>query len=173
MLASRNPNMDVISSLILTSPPTYNDMVTAIPQEELKRNYDFLKSPLFGNLAFQILESRIAIRFFSDLFLFGDEKCDEEWLDSTQEEICVEARTPVQAFNAGLLQHRSYEEELISIIQPTMVVSGSGDKRKVDRIQYTTYMKQCTQHTLYGVNVIPWENPKELIELINRTVLQK
>ena len=172
MLASRNPSMDVISSLILTSPPTYNDMVTAIPQDELKQNYDFLKSPIFGTLAFKILESRTAIQFFSDLFLFAD-KCDEDWLDCTQDEICIEARTPVQAFNAGLLQHRSYEDELESIIQPTMVVSGIGDKRKVDRIQYTTFMKQCTQQTLYGVNVIPWENPKELILLIKTNVLQK
>ena len=105
MLAKRNPMQ--VETLMLTSPPTYKDITTAVPEAELQRNYNFLCSPVLGGLAFALLESRGLIQFFSNAFLFQG-KCDEEWLDETQRELCVEARTPVQAFNAGLLQHRSF-----------------------------------------------------------------
>ena len=163
MLAKRNPLL--IRDLMLTSPPTYEDMTTPIAEAELQKNYNFLCSPILGNIAFSILENRIVIKFFSNLFLFATE-CDEQWLDETERESCVLARTPVQAFNAGLLQHRSFEEEMKEIIQPTCIVSGKGDKRVMGRQSYKSEMKKCTLKTIEGTNVMPWENPVGVVDLI-------
>lgn len=164
MLTARNPL--IVSSLILTSPPIYKDMITEVPSENLKQNYDFLRSPILGNLAFNILESRALIKFFSNLFLFQGE-CDDDWLDETMKESKEKfARTPVQAFNAGLLQHRSFEKELSQIVQPTLIVSGTGDKRTVDRKPYRQVIEKCELKTVGGVNVLPYENREEIISIL-------
>lgn len=164
MLAKRNPF--TISNLMLTSPPTYKDVTTAIPSAELQRNYDFLRSPFFGSIAFNLLESRALIQFFSNRFLFQNE-CDDEWLDETgRESVVVSARTPVQAFNAGLLQHRSFEEDLKESPQPKLIVSGEGDKRAVDRQPYKEQLDSCTLVTIPGLNVLPWESPEALVDRI-------
>lgn len=167
MLAARNPHL--VGNLVLTSPPTYEDVTTAVPETELRRNYDFLRSPLLGGLAFALLESRGVIEFFSNLFLFED-VCDERWLNEAQGELCEQARTPVQAFNAGLLQHRSFEEELKQMSssgQSLTVVSGTADKRASDRRGYQTELGDaCTLLTIDGCNVLPWENPVGVIDLI-------
>ena len=163
LLAKRNA---CISDLMLTSPPTYKDITTAIPQPELTKNYNFLSSPILGRLAFTLLESRDVIQFFSDLFLFQD-KCDEEWLDEAQKELCKEARPPVQAFNAGLLQHRSFQEELREMTQPLWIVSGDGDKRVKDRQLYQSELgERCKLISLSGLNVLPYENPVDVVKLI-------
>lgn len=130
LLASRNPQK--VKRLILTSPPTHEDIVNAVNEDELKRNYDILRSNVPGSFAFRLLEMRSLIKLFSDLFLFED-GCDDRWLDETQRENRPEARTPVQAFNAGLLQHRSYLDELREIAQPVFIVSGNSDKRAANR----------------------------------------
>lgn len=163
MLAKRNPL--TISTLMLTSPPTYQDVTTAVPTAELQRNYDFLKSKFFGTIAFSLLESRALIKFFSSRFLFQDE-CDEEWLDETGRESVVEARAPVQVFNAGLLQHRSFEEDLKDSPQSKWIVSGEGDKRAVDRLPYKEHLDKCSLITLPGLNVLPWESHKALVDQI-------
>jgi pimeloyl-ACP methyl ester carboxylesterase len=164
MLAKRNPF--TISNLMLTSPPTYKDVTTAIPSAELQRNYDFLRSPFFGSIAFNLLESRALIQFFSNRFLFQNE-CDDEWLDETgRESVVVSARTPVQAFNAGLLQHRSFEVDLKESPQPKLIVSGEGDKRAVDRQPYKEQLDSCTLVTIPGLNVLPWESPEALVDRI-------
>lgn len=163
MLAKRNPS--TISNLMLTSPPTYEDVTTAVPTAELQRNYDFLRSPIFGNIAFKLLESRGLIKFFSNQFLFQEE-CDEGWLDETERESVVAARTPVQAFNAGLLQHRSFEEDLKESLQPKLIVSGEGDKRAVDRQPYKEELDTCSLVTIPGLNVLPWESSNALVDLI-------
>jgi pimeloyl-ACP methyl ester carboxylesterase len=166
LLSSRNPKT-VVSKLILTSPPTYEDMVTPVPQKELESNYNFLTSKIWGNLAFAVLESRFAINLFSNLFLFAEE-CDEDWLDYTMEGARYkEARTPVQAFNAGLLSHRSFEEEMTTMEQSVLVVCGEGDKRTSERQMYSTNMKNCKIKVIGGVNVVPWENASGTVDLIN------
>ena len=95
MLTNRNPTH--IQTLMLTSPPTYQDTTTSIPQSELESNYNFLSSPILGKLAFTILESRQIIKFFSNLFLFKEDS-DEMWLNEAMDEVCIESRTPVQVF---------------------------------------------------------------------------
>lgn len=165
LLASRNPT--VVSKLVLTSPPTFEDMTTATPEEQIAKNYNFYRS-FWGKLAFAALESRWAVRLFSNLFLFLEE-CDERWVDlsTSREATTVEARPPVAIFNSGFLQHRSYEEELRELIeQPTLIISGSGDKRAEKRVEYGSEMKLCTLATLRGTNVLPWEAPAKVCEAI-------
>ena len=162
LLAHRNPNR--VTSLIMTSPPRWDEMTTPVPENELKRNYDFLTNPFWGNLAFKTLESRRSVKFFSNLFLFS-EPCDETWLDNAQREWEAggqSARPPVQMFNAGFCMNRSFEDELMSLEQPTMVVQGQDDKR--ERSEYTKSMKDCIVKTCRGQNVLPWEYPNELAQ---------
>ncbi|KAL7465713.1 hypothetical protein ACHAXS_006039 [Conticribra weissflogii] len=166
MLAKRNPCQ--VHALMLTSPPTYEDITTPIPQSQLERNYNFLCSPIFGNLAFSFLENRSVIKFFSNIFLFAKNKpCDDRWLDETEKEACFPARAPVQAFNAGLLQHRSFEPELKEMTQTLWIVSGDGDRRALGRREYGSELKNCTLKFIEGLNVLPWENASGVIQLIN------
>ena len=67
LLSARNPT-SVVSRLILTSPPIYDDMVNPAPQDELQKNYNFLTSKIFGGFAFTLLETRPLIKFFPMLF---------------------------------------------------------------------------------------------------------
>jgi pimeloyl-ACP methyl ester carboxylesterase len=163
LLASRYP--DLISRVVLTSPPTYDDMVTAVPQNELKRNFDFLTNPLSAKVAFGLLESEWALRFFSNAFLFT-EPCDDLWIQRALETISPEQRFPVAAFNAGLCNHRSFVNELASqITQPTLILSGLDDKR--NRQGYVDNMPNCKWQRLEGCNVLPWENPAGVYQAIH------
>jgi pimeloyl-ACP methyl ester carboxylesterase len=161
MLAARNPEM--VGNLVMASPPTWKDMTIAVPEKELARNYNFLRSPILGKLAFDALESRKAVEFFSNQFLFS-EPCDASWLDNAEEEMGVKSRPPVMAFNAGFCQHRSFEEELRTLPQPTLILAGEGDKRK--RQGYTQYMKDCRAEILPGLNVLPWESTSEFAKAL-------
>lgn len=163
LLAHRNPG--IISKLILSSPPPYSQLSNAVPQNDLKRNYNFLRSRLFGELAFSLLETRWATQFFSDLFLFAD-KCDEDWLEKTKDAALKEARPPVQSFNAGLLQHRSFESELKDIEQETLIISGESDKRQFQREPYVREMRKCKHIRMNGCNVLPWESYSEFVDML-------
>jgi pimeloyl-ACP methyl ester carboxylesterase len=164
VLAARNP--DTVNRLVLTSPPTWKDMTTAVPEVELERNYDFLRSPVWGNLAFNLLESRWALEFFSNTFLFAD-KCDDLWIDRAMEEACKESRPPVHAFNAGFCNHRSFEEELCTLSQPTLVLHGSEDTtRNKKRDEYASKMRHGVVQTIPGQNVLPWESAAEVCKAI-------
>lgn len=162
-IASRNP--EIVQSLVLASPPTWEDMTNAIPEQELKRNYDFLRSPVLGKLAFSLLESRGAIRFFSDQFLFSS-PCDERWLDNTEIELGPSSRPPVMAFNAGFCQNRSFEDDLLGLDQPTTILQGQDDKRK--REKYVENMRRCSLVVLPGQNVLPWESSTALAKALSK-----
>ena len=165
VLAARNPTQ--IRNLVLCSPPTWKDMITPIPQRELERNFNFLNSPILGRLAFSILESRRAIQFFSDAFLFS-QPCDDLWLDNAQKEISVQARPPVMAFNAGFCLHRSLKEELTNLKMPVLVMQGQDDKRA--RQEYVQEMKNCQLVQLAGTNVMPWESSTEVVATLKKFV---
>ena len=157
LLADRNPKL--VRRLVLTSPPTWEDITTAVPENELERNYNFLRSPILGKLAFQFLESRKAIEFFSNQFLFSN-KCDNVWLDKTEQEFGVDARLPVRVFHAGMCMNRALLSELTTLEQPTLIIQGEDDKRK--RQEYSQNMKNCQLVILPGQNVVPWEYPKAM-----------
>jgi len=161
LLADRN--QDIIHRLVLTSPPTWENLTTAVPGNELERNYNFLRSPIWGKLAFKLLESRQAIEFFSNKFLFSN-KCDNTWLDKTEQESGVNSRQPVVVFNAGMCMNRGLQLELTRLEQPTLVIQGEDDKRQ--KQEYSQNMKNCQLIELPGQNVIPWEYPKEMANLL-------
>lgn len=168
-MAHRNPSR--ISHLILTSPPTWTEMTTAIPTKELQRNYQFLQSPVLGSAAFAVLETRSAVKFFSNLFLFA-ETCDSQWLDQVQVGIGVDQRPPVMAFNAGFCQQESYESELMELRQPTLILQGQDDTAR-NRADYVQKMKNSQLQTVSGKNVLPWENPRTAGEAIREFLSQK
>lgn len=99
--------------------------------------------------------------------MFLDE-CDDRRIDlsTNKNAITVEARPPVMIFNSGFLQNRSYEEELRELEQPTLVISGIGDKRAENRVKFGSEMKLCTLTLGNGTNVLPWEVPAEICEAI-------
>jgi pimeloyl-ACP methyl ester carboxylesterase len=158
VLAARNA--DTVAKLVLTSPPSWKDMTTPIPEDELSFNYGFLRNSLVEPVAFGLLETSTAIEFFSNLFLFQD-KCDQQWLDLACGEIDVKSRPPVQAFNAGFCNHRSFRKELESLPQPTLIISGTNDGRALEREEYQSTMRDCTLLSVPGKNVLPWESPIE------------
>lgn len=159
LVAARNP--ETCKALVLTSPPT--NLHTAVPEKELARNYAFFTGPLTAPLAFRALESRAAIRLFSNLFLFAPPGCDESWLDQTAFEISPEARPPVSVFNAGFCQAQSFAKELRELTQPLLILQGQNDKaRNADRQDfYEGQVSDCQVTTLPGKNVLPWESPAE------------
>jgi len=161
VIASRNPSS--VRKLILASPPTWEQMTTPVPESELARNFNFLKSPITGNLAFALLESRRLIEFFSNQFLFAT-FCDSMWLDNAEKELGRETRPPIMVFNSGFCSHRSFEEELRTLQQSTLILVGQDDKRQ--RQQYAQLMKNCKLKILPGQNVLPWESPREVVEAV-------
>ena len=167
LLAHRNPSL--VGNVVLTSPPTWKDMTTAVPSKEVEANYDFFTSSIRGGLAFFVLEQQWAIEFFSNLFLF-QKPCDATWLTRTQQEACLDVRPPVQAFNSGLLMAQSYESELRTLTQPMLILQGVGDKARHDqREAFVEQMKNCVIMTLEdSKNVLPWEVPGEVMAQIRR-----
>ena len=106
------------------------------------------------------------MRLFSNLFLF-DAPCDDAWIDAARQEAGPAVRPPVAWFNAGCLQHRSYEAELESIAVPTLILQGMADPRKDDRQKYVDLLAKGEIVTIdRGNNVLPWEAPVETVAVI-------
>jgi pimeloyl-ACP methyl ester carboxylesterase len=174
--AERQPaSAQLLSHLVLTSPPTYTEITTPIPPDILLKSLDFYRS-WWGRLTFKLLENDIAIRLFSNLFLFANEiDADDEFVRrATQEcQTSTQLRPPIEAFNAGLMQHRSYQEDMQAMTSvPTLILSGDADKRQKDRVGYTSAnaIPQCTLQTLPGQNVVPWESPQDTVNAIRNFV---
>lgn len=156
-----------VKGLVLASPPQWKVMTTSVPAKELERNYSMLQSKMLGNLGFSLLEQEGSVRFFSDSFLFN-RKTDDMFVELASVE-AKEAglRPPVQAFNAGLCNHRSFEEELKGLEVPTLILSGESDNRASGRRQYATEMRDCQLMSVKGKNVLPWESPEKVGEVID------
>ena len=78
---------------------------------------------------------------------------------NSMKEMGPSVRPPVQVFNAGMCQAKSYEDELLELPQPTLILQGDADPR--DRNEFKKYVKECEIMTLPGRNALPWESPKE------------
>jgi pimeloyl-ACP methyl ester carboxylesterase len=169
LLAARNAN--TVSHLVLTSPPTWKDMTTAVPEKELSRNFNFLSSPLVGPLAFGVLESTWAVNFFSNAFLF-QHACDERWLELACGKATAADRPPVVAFNSGFCNHRSFEEELTCLPQPTLILCGTDDEGRTKSRQVKK-MTNCVIEELNGKSVLPWESPMEVVQAIKKSCYSK
>ena len=79
-------------------------------------------------------------------------------------------RAPVLAFNAGLLSARDYSAELCNTYTPTLVLSGTTDKREADRRLYASQMLSCRLGSVRGCNVLPWESPRETCDAVRAFV---
>ena len=78
-------------------------------------------------------------------------------------------RPPVQVFNAGFCQHRSWQEELETLSQPLLVLQGKDDKARMQkRLEYQERVPNCKIETLDGKNVIPWESPDQVAKAIDK-----
>jgi pimeloyl-ACP methyl ester carboxylesterase len=155
-LASRNP--DTIRSLILSSPPLLEELQNGLPEQQIRQNYDFFASQL-GNVAFRLLETKPAVRFFSDLFLF-ENKCDEIWLQNALNEACSLARPPIAAFNSGLCLKKGYRQAIANIKTPVLVLQGKTDSRSIKRLEvYPSCFTNCQVEEIEGKNVLGWESP--------------
>merc|ERR1740117_2622945 len=80
--------------------------------------------------------------------------------DKTEQEFGVDARPPVQVFNAGMCMNRGLQSELMTLKQSTLIIQGEDDKRQ--RQEYSQNMKHCQLVTLPGQNVVSWEYPKAM-----------
>ncbi|GAX14889.1 hypothetical protein FisN_29Lh105 [Fistulifera solaris] len=166
-------NLSQISHLILTSPPTWSDMTTTVPRKDLQRNDQFLRSPVWGSLAFRLLETRWAVSFFSNLFLFASNNVNDttRWLDCVQAGVGPAQRYAVMAFNAGFCQQTSNEKELTELPQPTLILQGDEDKSR-NRDEYVQKMKDCRIQTITGKNVLPWESPDTVCRAIREFLVK-
>ena len=153
-----------VRSIVLASPPTWRDIADGIDSSEVQRNYGWLSSPL-GGLGYRVLRSRAFVQFFSNLFLFAAD-ADATWLDEATSGATLEARWPVFVFNAGTVGQVGLDDELRTLPQPTLVLSGEADRRVADRREYAQAMAACRLVTLAGCNVLPWESPSETSEAI-------
>ena len=148
-----------VCSVVLASPPTWDDMADGLDEAEVARNYRQLSSPL-GAAGYRLLRMRSFVRFFSDLFLFQGQ-CDDAWLDECDRGAApLAARFPVFAFNAGLVGVRGLGAEMRAMKQPMLILNGEADKRTAKRAGYAEQMAACSLQTLPGCNVLPWEEPQ-------------
>lgn len=161
MLAQEYPSL--IRSLSLTSPP--EELIVA-SDEEVSKNLGLLSSTL-GDAAIEILlENRLAIRAFSNLFLF-DAPCDAEWVDRATAEACADVRKAVQFFNAGGCNGVAASDVRLS--QPLLVLEGQADPRRRAR-EYVSEAPEIEFQTIPGKNVLPWESPLETAQAIQEFI---
>ena len=113
-----------VKSLILTSPPVYDDLVKPIGSGEFGRNLQALQ--FFKGVVRILLCRRSAIEFFSNLFLFAGEADDSFLSLATKDaQSRSEQIEPVLIFNAGGLTTRSWAEEIAGLGGALRVVSGA------------------------------------------------
>ena len=116
-----------VRSLILASPPTWEEIAKDSDSAEVERNFRWMASPL-GALSYRLLRTRAFVEFFSNLFLFDKElgAADERWLREACDGATLEARWPVLAFNAGLVGCAGLETQLRSCAAAARAVRGGG-----------------------------------------------
>lgn len=160
-----------VSSVILTSPPVYDDLVNPIGELEFGRNYKSLQ--FFKGLVRFLLCRRSAIKFFSNLFLFAGEADDSFLSFATRDaQSRVEQIEPVLLFNAGGLTTRSWAEEIARLGGVLRVVSGAeeSEARKEGRLGYGRAGGELFE-VEGGCNVIPYECSRELERIVLRDLI--
>lgn len=153
---------NAVDRLILLSPSTEDP----VDQASFESNRFWLTSRI-GNWGLAKLEaSRAAIRFFSNNFLFESD-CDNEWVERCRTQANARVRKPVQLCNAGYWLRnatttlRDDEEE-----GRIVVVVGRADTRRRRTESNTTSVRFVD-----GRNVLPWENPQGIYQLIRDEVM--
>jgi pimeloyl-ACP methyl ester carboxylesterase len=169
-----------IVNVILASPPTLQELRTSLNVDEAVRNWDWLRN--LPDWAFRnLLETKGAIQFFSNLFLF-DRPCDRFWIDRARTECDPSVRAAVRYFNAGMCDVPSVNvvgggggANMTSAPPRVLVVRGAGDRRmeKDDFAVIETNTRRVTITVIPNANkVVPWEAPGAFLAAV-RSFLQR
>lgn len=167
-LAARNSK--AISSVILASPPTPQQLQDVLDPTEAQTNWRKLRN--LPSVAFSLLETATAIRFFSNLFLFQS-ACDDTWLQNALHECDRSVRPAVCYFNAGMCEVPSLKAIMDDMSSMKMLVlRGDGDRRR------DTFRSDMTPDCKLSMvdnatNVIPWEAPNAFVDLLESFSSQK
>ena len=118
---------------------------------------------------FNYLESKVVYRL--KMREFFKSTPEERYINiaTVKERTTREARNPIIAMNSGDLFHRSFEEDLRRLRQPTLIVAGSADKVVKDKrpgfglAPYSTKMPNEKTIIIDGKVMLPWESPDALM----------
>ena len=165
-----------VAQLVMASPPQWENLCAALPSAKVEENLRRLRA--LPRWAYDVLSSRPAVRFFSDLFLFAKAVdgggCGELWLNKA----CGEAqgdyssRPAIWAFNAGLCEREDLSAPLARLPQPTLVVLGQqigGSAASVIQRgeKFEQGMANANAAIVPGKNVIPWQDPYSFCDLVS------
>jgi pimeloyl-ACP methyl ester carboxylesterase len=166
----------MIANVILASPPTLQELRTSLSIDEAVRNWDWLRQ--LPDWAFRnLLETKGAIQFFSNLFLF-DRPCDRVWIDQARTECDRSVRAAVRYFNAGMCEVPSVDIVVAGGVGANMttttppprrvlVVRGAKDRRiEKDDFTKTIVIPNANK-------VVPWEAPGAFLAAVQSFLQQE
>ena len=158
-LAQRNPQ--IISHLILVTPPTWKEITQPLPLEHRFKKYKAYTSPVSYTF-YDALESPLGFKAYMRRYF--KRRLDDQFVSFATERgrVTKEARGTVASFNSGALFDKSYEGELRHMEQPTLILVGDADdKRNQERQEYLMNMPNTVMATIDGKAALPWESPVE------------
>ena len=158
-LAKRNPQ--IISHLILISPPTWKEITQPLPLEHRFKKYKAYTSPVSYTF-YDALETPLGFKAYMRRYF--KRRLDDQFVSFATERgrVTKEARGTIASFNSGALFDKSYEDELRHIEQPTLILVGDADdKRNRGRQEYLMHMPDAVLATIDGKSALPWESPVE------------
>ena len=108
-LAKRNPQ--IISHLILITPPTWKEITQPLPLEHRFKKYKAYTSPVSYTF-YDALE--MPLGFNANMRRYFKRRLDDQFVSFATERgrVTKEARGTIASFNSGALFDKSYEEEL-------------------------------------------------------------
>ena len=169
-LAKRNPQ--IISHLILITPPTWKEITQPLPLEHRFKKYKAYTSPVSYTF-YDALEMPLGFKAYMRRYF--KRRLDDQFVSFATERgrVTKEARGTIASFNSGALFDKSYEEELRHIEQPTLILVGDADdKRNRARQDYLMNMPNAAMATIDGKAALPWESPVETRNVL-RTFLEE
>jgi pimeloyl-ACP methyl ester carboxylesterase len=119
---------------------------------------------------YNYLESKVGYRLKMREFFKNPPEDRYINIATAKERTTKEARNPIIATNAGDLFHRSFEEDLKRLHQPTLIIAGSADKVVKDKrpgfglAPYSTKMSDEKTVIVDGKVMLPWESPDEVMK---------
>jgi len=158
-LAKRHPQ--TISHLILITPPTWKEITQPLPLQHRFKKYKAYTSPVSYTF-YDALETPLGFKAYMRRYF--KRRPDDQFVGFATERgrVTKQARGTIASFNSGALFDRSYEEELRSIEQPTLILVGDADdKRNREREEYLRNMPNAVMATIDGKAALPWESPVE------------
>jgi len=167
-LAARNP--DLVSHLVLISPPTWAEMINPLPSTDRAKKYRAYTSPM-SYMTYDALERPFGFRTYMQRYF--KRRPDDQFVSFATEGARVTklARAAVASYNSGALFDRSYEHDLRMIEQPTLILCGTSDAQRTEqRESYLFEMQDAAMAMVEGKMMLPWESPVEVRNAIKAFV---